>query len=62
MPLTDGVTLGSTPLDVEQGQMRTYVEVVANGQRLRVDMAKFEDVDAAVYCEALGYAGGDAFR
>lgn len=57
-----GLDFGSTDLDHESGRMSTGVEIKANQDSLYVSQVKFTDIDAAVYCTMLGYAGGESYH
>lgn len=57
-----GLTLGMSDLDFETGRMSSSVEIKANGRSLFVSQVKFTDLDAAAYCNALDYAGGETYH
>lgn len=55
------MTFGSIPLDHTAGTMTTHVTVQAGDHTLYVS-TWFEEEEAAVYCESLGYAGGEVYK
>ncbi|XP_052278291.1 scavenger receptor cysteine-rich type 1 protein M130-like isoform X2 [Dreissena polymorpha] len=56
------VHFGKVKLNYETGRMSTNVEIIADDNRIYVSSHQFSDVDAAVYCRGIGYAGGISYK
>ncbi|KAL4227837.1 scavenger receptor [Mactra antiquata] len=56
-----GISYNSGELDYETGVLSTRAQVIINGRTLSLSADRFSDADAAVYCNSLGYSGGEAY-